>query len=347
MGLNIKLYVHGVPLGQKIWGTKEEDNIYFSSFYGPKWDVPEVMKIDIMTFGNITYCYYSFVKGKDVYDSHGREGAYFALTLRINALYTDVQNIYNILKATYDKMCVGLCIGETNGSSKFLIEDFQIIDSQLKSIESQILHYISDYSVGEDIINLTGSFACDKGVTPCLNLHECNRSVAAKIIRQNGSLLVSPWYLSSDTIQQIDDYKAQMQLIRKNADQEIQNVKNESQRKLNEIVPKTRIEAEGEKLKRPYHHGVREDVSEFRSYTPMQKIIGACFLFVILLLLSALGMLFYLHQETISEKEEVILDLNTQIYNLSHKDDGVSNDSLSIEKDTLNNTSVDSKRRPK
>ena len=41
-------------MGQKIWGPKNDDQIYISSFYGPKWDVPEVMKIDVMAFNGVT-----------------------------------------------------------------------------------------------------------------------------------------------------------------------------------------------------------------------------------------------------------------------------------------------------
>ena len=90
MGLNISLFVHGVPMGQKMWGPKGDDLRYLSTFYGPKWESPEVMKVEVMTFGGVTNCYYSFVKGQNVCDSQGRAGSYFALTLRINAFYVDV-----------------------------------------------------------------------------------------------------------------------------------------------------------------------------------------------------------------------------------------------------------------
>ena len=33
MGLNIELVVHGVPMGQKMWGAKKAEELFFSSFY--------------------------------------------------------------------------------------------------------------------------------------------------------------------------------------------------------------------------------------------------------------------------------------------------------------------------
>ena len=173
MGLNINIFVHGVPMGQKIWGPKNEDQSYISSFYGPEWDVPEVMKVDIMNFGGIPYCYYSFVKGKKVYDSQGRAGSYFAITLRINAFYADIQNIYSILKAAYEKMCIGLCVMESDGSVKYICSDFQGIDTQLKAIENSILNYISKFSTDNDIIALKDFSVSGQRALQNINLYCC------------------------------------------------------------------------------------------------------------------------------------------------------------------------------
>ncbi len=221
MTLNINLIVHGVPMGQKIWGPKGDDRNYIASFYGPNWDVPEVMKIDIMTFGGITYCYYSFVKGQNVFDSQGRAGSYFALTLRINAFYADIQNIFGILKAAYDKMCVGLCVSETNGSAKYLLSDFQIIDSKLKEIESHILSYIREFSVGDDIINLSSFSVKEQRVCQNINLHECTKNVALEQLRLSGKLIVSPWFLSESATKTLAQCKADIQTTIEKAHSEI------------------------------------------------------------------------------------------------------------------------------
>lgn len=242
MGLNINLFVHGVPMGQKIWGPKNDDQSYISSFYGPVWDVPEVMKVDIMNFGGIPYCYYSFVKGKKVYDCQGRAGSYFAITLRINAFYADIQNIYSILKAAYEKMCIGLCVMESDGSVKYICSDFQGIDTQLKAIENSILNYISKFSTDNDIIALKDFSVSGQRALQNINLHECTRNIAIDQIRSSGKLRVSPWYVSIGSAKAIAQYKAETQSVAERAQREIQLQKQTCQDKINEIKKQSQDE---------------------------------------------------------------------------------------------------------
>lgn len=236
MSLNINLFIHGVPMGQKIWGPKGEDNIYMSAFYGPKWDVPEVMKVEVMTFGGSTYCYYSFVKGQKVYDYQGRAGSYFALTLRINAFYADIQNLYGILKAAYDKMCVGLCTSESEGSVKYLCHDFQNINTNLKEIENHILNYISEFSIADDILNFDKLDFEDNGSIKSINLHECTKNLAIEQIRQSGKLMVSPYYLSFGATRTIAQFKAETQTIIDKSKQEILLHEQACQEKINDVT---------------------------------------------------------------------------------------------------------------
>ena len=243
MNLNINLFVHGVPMGQKTWGPKGDDQRYISSFYGPKWNAPEIMKIDLMTFGGISYCYYSFIKGQDVYDSQGRAGSYFALTLKVNAFYADVQNVYHILKTAYDKYCVGLCIQEGNGSAKYLLSDFQNIDNQLKELESRILKYIGDFSIGDDLVDLRGITVKAQTGANIFNLHECTKDVAIKAIKQCGKIMVSPWYLSESAAKTVAQYKEEMQAVTQKAEQEIQLQKQTSQQRVDEVIQQSKEQA--------------------------------------------------------------------------------------------------------
>lgn len=244
MSLNINLFVHGVPMGQKIWGLVGEDRLYLSSFYGPKWDAPEVMKIDVMTFGGIQYAYYSFVKGQKLCDSQGRDGAYFALTLRVNAFYADIQNIYNILKATYEKMCLGLCIQEQNDSAKFLVEDFYCIEHKLKEIEQYILKYISDFSVNDDILGLYGFANSNNNIAKNINLFECTKNIAITTVKQTGKLLVSSHYLSEKTTVIVNQYQAELKASTEKAQYEIQLLQQNTQNKIDKITKQSREELE-------------------------------------------------------------------------------------------------------
>ena len=49
MALTIKLYVHGVPMGQKIWGPKDGDVSYIETFYGKTFRVSEQMLVESLS----------------------------------------------------------------------------------------------------------------------------------------------------------------------------------------------------------------------------------------------------------------------------------------------------------
>lgn len=174
-------------------------------------------------------CYYTFVRGRNVCDSSGRAGSYFALTLKMNAFYADVQNIYNILKAVYDKMCVGLCIQEENGMVKYLLSDFQGIDGKLKEVEGHLLNYISKFSKSNDIVSLSGFAANGHAANQNLNLFECNKTIATEQMKKVGHLQVSPHYLSSESAKIVAQCKAETQAVMQKSQQEIQLLKKAAQ----------------------------------------------------------------------------------------------------------------------
>lgn len=219
--VNINIFIHGVPRGHKVWGPKEADAQYFGSFYGPKWELDEVMKVEVMTFGGATHTYYTFVKGLNVCDSEGRTGAYFAITMRINAFYANVQNIYNLMSTTFNNRCAGLCIGNKNGHLQFTIGDFSSIDSQLKEIEKDFTDFISKFSKGSQLTNLTGIPANTQGVPECINLQECTQQVAYETIKRSGKFLVSPLYLSKNAARTVEQAKAQVASTKREAQQAI------------------------------------------------------------------------------------------------------------------------------
>ena len=95
MSIEFKLFVHGVPKGQKIWGPNEQDRDYIGLSYGKYRDKPNhVLSVEI----NGSNSYYTYFVGQNVLAKDGRPGSYFAITLRINRYYADVKNIYNQFK---------------------------------------------------------------------------------------------------------------------------------------------------------------------------------------------------------------------------------------------------------
>ena len=216
MGLNIDLVVHGVPMGQKMWGAKHEEELFFSSFYGAQWQETEVLRVETQTFGNVTNCYYSFVKGKC--DSNGRSGSYFALTLRMNCFYADVQNLYNILKAAYAKMCVGMCLQESNGVLKYTVSDFSSKENEFLNLQKQLRGYIENFSVESDLMSLAEFNKASTG--NCISLKDCVKANALKLAKL-GSFKVSAYYLSASDQNTLNKYRAELDSTKKKASEEL------------------------------------------------------------------------------------------------------------------------------
>ena len=100
---NIKLYAHGVPNGQDIWGNPGADIQYIEAFYGRRSSIPSQVFLEIMKFDGEIYSYYTYFRYGNFQEKEGRSGGYFALTLRVNYYYVDIQNIYNLLEASFNK----------------------------------------------------------------------------------------------------------------------------------------------------------------------------------------------------------------------------------------------------
>ena len=258
MGLNIDLVVHGVPMGQKMWGAKHEEELFFSSFYGAQWQETEVLRVETQTFGNVTNCYYSFVKGNGVCDSNGRSGSYFALTLRMNCFYADVQNLYNILKAAYAKMCVGMCLQESNGVLKYTVSDFSSKENEFLNLQKQLRGYIENFSVESDLMSLAEFNKASTG--NYISLKDCVKANALKLAKL-GSFKVSAYYLSASDQNTLNKYKTELDSTKKKASEEldaqrqsyhgqIENLRKENEEKLRE--KDANYKAEIENLKSQY-----------------------------------------------------------------------------------------------
>lgn len=203
MGLNISLIVHGVPHGHKIWNASEGDKKYIETFYGSTYDKDEQMTVERMN----SFMYYTFVRGQRVMADDGRGGSYLALTLRMDAYYADVQNMYNILRAAYQKTFVGQCVAENGGTAKYLISDFSQIDAKLKEAEKRIIDYISYFSQSTDLINLNSFRPSTGGATTRFNLQECSAQAASNAVKAGGRLLVSPFFASAQMEKELDKYR--------------------------------------------------------------------------------------------------------------------------------------------
>lgn len=240
MALNINLYVHGVPMGQKTWGVLSEDDNFIGNFYGPKWPAKELMQVDIMECKGKVYSYYTFVKGQNVMGYDNRTGSYFALTIRMDAYYADLQNMYKILSAAYEKMCIGSLVQKQGEGIKFIVQDFAVMDAELKRIENRIISYIGEFSNNKDLISFSGFKTNSLLPVQTENLLECDNVKALNTVKSTGKISVSPYYPSKEVKELISKNEDEMQKLRQMTSQQINEAHEKASQQIRNIESKAK-----------------------------------------------------------------------------------------------------------
>lgn len=240
MALNINLYVHGVPMGQKTWGVLSEDDNFIGNFYSHKWPAKELMQIDIMECRGKVYSYYTFVKGQNVMGYDNRTGSYFALTIRMDAYYADLQNMYKILSAAYEKMCVGSLVQKQGEGIKFIVQDFAVMDAELKRIENRIISYIGEFSNNKDLISFSGFKTNSLLPVQTENLLECDNVKALNTVKATGKISVSPYYPSKKVKELISKNEDEMQKLRQMTSQQINEAHEKASQQIRNIESKAK-----------------------------------------------------------------------------------------------------------
>jgi len=267
MDLKLNLFVHGVPKGQKIWGPQDEDRNFIESFYSQKSNLSAQLKIDVMKMGKSLYCYFTYLRGGNILDIDNRPGSYFALTIRINACYIDLSNIYNVLHTSYEKFILGKILTSNESSSKFLVVDFQQCDDTLKSLEKEIINYLSLFSNNNDFINLDNFATNSKIAIQNINLLECNNKNVLTYLKENGSVSVSPFHPSNQYLE-----------YTRKKEEELEKLKSETQKQIGE--EKRKSEQQIQSLKTEYSNADRKiadlnrqvEIEKSNTYSLKQKL---------------------------------------------------------------------------
>lgn len=240
MALNINLYVHGVPMGHKTWGVLGEDDNFIANFYSSKWPAKELMQVDIMECKGKVYSYYTFVKGQNVMGYDNRTGSYFALTIRMDAYYADLQNMYKILSAAYEKMCVGRLVQKQGEGIKFIVQDFAVLDNELKGMENRIISYIGEFSNNKDLVSFSGFKTNGQQAAQTENLLECDNAKALNTVKATGKISVSPYYPSKEVKELISKNEDEMQKLRQMTSQQINEAHEKASQQIRNIESKAK-----------------------------------------------------------------------------------------------------------
>lgn len=190
----IKLYVHGVPKGQDTWGLRDGNDIeaqYIRSFYNQGASGDAQMYVDIRQYDGRTSTYYTYKQEKTI-DIDNRPGGYCAVTVRVDGnYYADIQNMFNLLKAAFDKYIVGSLLKLKSGSYQFLISKIEQKQDILRKLESDIQGYLMNFSSDSDFLSLDGFKNNMQGQTRVVNLIDATPAIVTPLVKSQGRIVVS------------------------------------------------------------------------------------------------------------------------------------------------------------
>lgn len=230
MEYKIKLFVHGNPDGQDIWGNPDVDAKYLDAFYGRKSEVTSQMFLEVMQFEGKTNAYYTYYCSNSIQEKLGRKTGYFALTLRINYYYSDVQNIYNLLEAAFNKYIIGSVLEYTSGGGcRFKISQFNQVNDNLAALEKELEHYLMQFSCNQDFVSLNGFKSNGQNECGAINLLEATSNVVLPHVKSTGRISVSTLHPTSKEQQIISKMNSEIQAANLNAQQQISAVQQKAQ----------------------------------------------------------------------------------------------------------------------
>ncbi|MBR5824882.1 MAG: hypothetical protein IKY67_12180 [Paludibacteraceae bacterium] len=246
--MDLELFIHGVPKGQKIWGKAENDLAYIQNFYAQNNDETKFL-VEIRSTKDATFCYYSYLKYNNVVASDGRAGSYFGMTLRFDVYCADIVTIYNILDIVYKKHIVGnLLSGEAN-KNKFLVADFSNDSAELKEVESTIFSLIRLSVANSDFMNLQSLQAQKEGSLLEVNLLDCTKENILSVMRKCSKVAISPYYPTLKEKNTQKSVKEQMSAFEKSKENEILGLKNAMQQQSQQAnIEKSTLVSQAESL---------------------------------------------------------------------------------------------------
>ena len=240
--MTVDLILHGVPNGQDIWGVSD-DTHYISTFYVQK-DEREYLSIEARKVAGKPYCYYNFLKYNGVTASDERAGAYIGITLRFDAYYKDILNVYQLCEIVYNNLLDTIFI--KNGENvKFKIAKFVEAENELVEIKKKLFNLINLSATAKDFMPINDSFFSNDSKTVKAFLLDCTPDNVMQAIVKYGKVEISKYHPSVNEAKKLRGVEeryiatiAQKDKDLQNANSQIEDLRLEQNRLQNELEDK-------------------------------------------------------------------------------------------------------------
>lgn len=236
--LDFEFYVYGVPKGQKTWGNLEnKTKTYLQSFYDNSETDEIKFLVEIREENNTTYCYYSYLRCANIVDFDNRPGSYFGMTIRLDRYCSDVKGLYNLLNMIYEKKILSLVLDNNGQKTRYLISDFQSINTELESIRNEVIGMFQRYfsSPSDYKYDISSSKEAERQVYQ-LNLLDCIGKLVWDILQKYYRVAISPYYNTKKEQKLISNYDKEKAEITQNKDIEISNLNDKLSKEKDNVV---------------------------------------------------------------------------------------------------------------
>lgn len=193
--MTVDFILHGVPNGQDFWGTSD-DNHYFSTFYVQK-NEKEYLSIEVRKVSGKSYCYYNYLKYNNVTAADSRAGAYLGITLRFDAYYKDVLNVYQIFEIIYNNL-LDTILDKNGEGVKFKVAKFEAAERELNEIKKKVVSLIQLSATAKDFTALNDSFFSNEDKTVQAFLLDCTPEIVLQALKKYGKVDISKYYPSTN-----------------------------------------------------------------------------------------------------------------------------------------------------
>lgn len=230
------LYVHGVPSGQDVWGLRDSnvpEAQYIRSFYGQSLDGKSQMYVDILQYDGRTSSYYTYKQGKTIDNTNNRPGGYCAITIRIdNYFYADIQNMFNLLKAAFDKYLVGSILERKADGYRFIVSKIEQRQEILRTLEGEIQKYLMNFSSNSDFLPLNDFPNSTQGQARIINLIDASPTIVTPIVKSQGRVVVSMSCATSKELQINAQVDSRINAIKKQVQQDIEAAQKQAKKEI-------------------------------------------------------------------------------------------------------------------
>lgn len=223
--MTVDLILHGVPNGHDLWGVSN-DSHYFSTFYIQK-NEKEYMSIETRKVDDKSYCYYNYLRYNGVTANDNRAGSYLGITLRIDAYYKDVANMYHICEVVYRNL-FDILLVQNGAGIKFNVARFNDVDSKLKDLHKKVISLIQLTARSSDFVTIDGKFFQNNGQSPKAFLLDCTPDNVYQALLKYGKIEISKHYPSINEKAKMKSVEDQYGATIVQKESEIQTLHNEN-----------------------------------------------------------------------------------------------------------------------